>query len=71
MKTGLPALFSVALMLATAAFGAPLAQTPPAAPPPWPPPATPGDLPLPTGLDNAGVSKWLHDHIKVEGWAVL
>lgn len=66
MKTVLPALICAALLV-----GAAVAQTAPAAAPPWPPPTTPGDLPLPTGLDNAGVSKWLHDHIKTEGWAVL
>ena len=76
MKTGLTALLSTASALAAAAVGAALAQTAPApaapaAPPPWPPPTTPGDLPLPASPDNAGVSKWLHDHIKVEGWAVL
>jgi hypothetical protein len=68
MKTGLPALICAALL---AAVGAAMAQTAPTAPPPWPPQTAPGDLPLPTGLDNAGVSKWLHDHIKFEGWAVL
>ena len=70
MKPGTIVLVCASL-LAAGAVGAPLAQTTTPAPPPWPPPTTSGDLPLPTGLDNAGVSKWLHDHIKVEGWAVL
>ncbi len=77
MKPGSTALLSTLSLLAAATLavvGAATAQTAPAAPaapPPWPPPTTPGDLPLPTSLDNAGVSKWLHDHIKFEGWAVL
>ena len=64
MTLRLPAL-AAALLLAAG-----VAAAQPAAPLPIPPRQT-GDYPPPASLDNAGVSKWLHDYIRFPGWAVL
>lgn len=42
----------------------------PAAPLPIPPRQT-GDYPPPATMDNSGVSKWIHDYLRIDGWAVL